>query len=778
MARVLVVHPPASIARDFIDYPYFSDLGAVQLAGVLRAAGHSVALVDAYALTGSSLTWRSDGRAHLGASIDHVVASCEGRPWDVAVVALTPFHRPPRRDDLVAALLQALRACAPRASRTLAESGPARERGCLLLADLYQSGQHYVEADGADVLASYPEASAWVKYEGEITVPHLVDRWTHGEPIEGTYRGTDVASLDELALPAWDLVDLPAYDAFHDRVVRGLGRATWAFPIDGRTLPMVSSRGCPFRCSHCSSNPGRAEGAPKVQRRLSVARLRDHIDALVGTHQATRLEVLDELINVNERHFDGFLDVTAELGVAFDVPNGMRADYLDAGHFARMRGRVATVSVSAESGVQRVVTEIVGKQLDLASIERAAAGAHTAGVPLLVHFLIGLPGETAREISETLEFAARLFARYGARPALQFATPLPGTALARGRRLPTVDDWGPRFQQQPTSLGDVGAGELQRFKESFDRWLRQAEEPPAATMNVTYVCNNNCVFCATGPRTGIASHAMGQRGELLRLRRAGVRALAIDGGEPTLHPELLAIIREARAVGFERVGVTTNGRRCFYEDFARRLVASGLTSAAFSVHGADAELHARHVGVPEAFEQTVTGIRHCVKHAPPGVTLAMSTTVTRHNAERLGSIAELAASLGLTGLLLRMVTPFGRGTSAVALDLPAAAGAVRNVLDEHGDRLAIQVLDLPWCALPGYERFLASDPALQAHRTTHTNTGAVHLARYVADQRVRRPVCLSCPHAVSCSGFYDLDEAPDPPWLRSRGPMAPAGSSA
>ena len=35
--RVLVIHPPVSVARDFIDYPYFSDLGAVQLAAVVAA---------------------------------------------------------------------------------------------------------------------------------------------------------------------------------------------------------------------------------------------------------------------------------------------------------------------------------------------------------------------------------------------------------------------------------------------------------------------------------------------------------------------------------------------------------------------------------------------------------------------------------------------------------------------------------------------------------------------------------------------------------------------
>ena len=36
-ARVLVVHPPTTVARDFIDYPYFADLGAVQLALEERA---------------------------------------------------------------------------------------------------------------------------------------------------------------------------------------------------------------------------------------------------------------------------------------------------------------------------------------------------------------------------------------------------------------------------------------------------------------------------------------------------------------------------------------------------------------------------------------------------------------------------------------------------------------------------------------------------------------------------------------------------------------------
>ncbi|HEY6459056.1 MAG TPA: radical SAM protein, partial [Polyangiaceae bacterium] len=428
------------------------------------------------------------------------------------------------------------------------------------------------------------------------------------------------------------------YDAFHARVVGNLGRGAWAFPIDGRTLPLVTSRGCPVRCAHCSSNPGRETGAPKTQRRLSVTRLREHLETLVRVHRATRIEVLDELLNVNERHFDAFLEIAASLGVAFDVPNGMRADYLEPRHFAAMRGRVTTVSVSAESGVQRVVSDVVGKQLDLRAIERAAASAHDARVPLMVHFMIGLPGESAAEINGTLAFASSLFARHGARPAVQFATPLPGTALAKplanGHALPVVDDWGPRFQTVPTPLS------------------------------------------AVGPRAGLGSHATGLRAELDRLRRAGVTALDVDGGEPTLHPELLPLLRHARATGFTRIAVTTNGRMCFYDEYARKLLSSGLTSLAFSVHGDDAATHARHVNVAEAFEQTMGGIRNAVRLAPPGVELAMSTTVTRHNVARLSAIGTLARSLGLARWKLVHLAPFGVGTAALLADEREALDAM------------------------------------------------------------------------------------------------------
>ena len=761
----VVVHPPLSVARDFIDYPYFSDLGAVQLAAVLRAQGPT-ALVDAFALPGAELQWRDDGRARLGATpqavVDAVAARAgPDRPPDVIVVAITPFHRPPARDDLLGDTLAGLRARFPRA--------------LLVLADAYQSGQHYVEAPAPAVLASYPEADAWVQYEAEHSVPALLHAWrsTEQRP-RGHHRGQRPEALDALPLPAWDLVDLPALDRFRASIVERLGRSRWAFPIDGRTLPLVTSRGCPFSCVHCSSNPDRRHGEPKTQRRHGAAAVRERLQQLHALG-ATRVAVLDELVNVSERHFDAVLAAVTELDLRLEIPNGMRADYLRPHHLAAMKGRVTTLSVSAESGSPRVVRDVVRKQLDLQAIVDAARNAHEAGVPLLVHYMIGLPGETAEELNETLAFALDLHDRYGAWPAVQYATPLPGTALAEGRRLPVVDDWGPRFQGAPTAALAEPSGDhagptlppelLERFMTTFRRRLAAAQGPDKLVMNVTYVCNNHCTFCAVGTRTQIDGHPPRQRELLERYRARGVTMVDFDGGEPTLNPELVELVRHARRLGYTRINVTTNGRRCAYEGYAAALVNSGLTTLLFSVHGPDAKLHAQQVGVAEAFDQTVEGIRHCVRLCPRGVELGMNVTLTKGNVAHLPAMGELCWSLGLRWMNVQFLTPFGRATRYVAPDTADAAARTRALIDHFRGRMKIQVINLPYCFMPGYEEHLEGDLGKLSRHMVFVNNETVNLAQYLGERRTPKAVCTTCPHACFCGGFYELDDVPEPPWL-------------
>jgi hypothetical protein len=81
--------------------------------------------------------------------------------------------------------------------------------------------------------------------------------------------------------------------------------------------------------------------------------------------------------------------------------------------------------------------------------------------------------------------------------------------------------------------------------------------------------------------------------------------------------------------------------------------------------------------------------------------------------------------------------------------------------------MKFQVINLPFCFMPGYERFLAGDLAASS---------AAHGVRQQRDREPRGlPGRAPRPHrrlrAVSarafCGGFYRLDDAPEPPWIVS-----------
>jgi MoaA/NifB/PqqE/SkfB family radical SAM enzyme len=752
MSRVAVVFPPLRVSRDFIDYPYFADLGALQAAAVVRAAGHEVALVDALAMDGARLVDLGDHQVRLGAEGFSVPDS------EILIVAYTPFHRPPTRDPLLGELLRRAR--------------DARPERPIVLADLYQSGQHVVDVASSEIASAYPEADVVLRYEAESVLPALIaELASEGRPAaQRSIAGPEVEELDRLPLPAWDLIDAERYFEFHDSVVAELGRPGWAFPIDGRSLPLLTTRGCPFRCAHCSSNPGLAPGAPKRQRRYSAEYLARHLELLVRTG-ARRVHVLDELANVNELHFDRLLELMVERELGFEIPNGLRADYVLDKHLQAMRGRLTTLSISAESGVQRVLDELVGKQLDLSAIRRTAERAAEIGVPLLVHFMIGLPGETRAEINHTLELAIDLFERFGAWPSVQFATPLPGTRLEQmarrqGRSLPVVDDWGPRFQKLPTIESDqVSLAELRQFEQTFTLRLSASQGPKKVIMNVTYKCNNRCTFCAVGTRTQLDGDFGKQRELLVKYRKLGVKLADFDGGEPTLNPNLFPLIAFARKLGYEKLNVTTNGRMCAYDQYAEKLVHSGATSLLFSIHGPSRWIHAANVGVPEAFDQTLLGVKNCLRLAPKELELGANVTLTRSNHLHLGEIAELVHELGLRWLNVQFLTPFGRATSTVNPDTHQAAEQTMRTIDRFRDRMKISVINLPWCFLPGYEQFMLGDLLKLERHMLFVNNEEVNLFEYLRAQREYREECEGCTRRVFCGGFYRMDDVPEPEWL-------------
>lgn len=311
----------------------------------------------------------------------------------------------------------------------------------------------------------------------------------------------------------------------------------------------------------------------------------------------------------------------------------------------------------------------------------------------------------------------------------------------------------------PTSRDAAQAGDARAAAALLATRL-EALSPRKLIVNLTYVCNNHCVMCAVGGRP--ARHMDFERcAELLAEYSArGARLLDYDGGEPTLHPHLLRLVSLAKETGYERVNVTTNGRRLASREFASRLLLSGIDSLLISLYAAAPECHDEMTGTPGSFAETVAGIRHAVRLRPKRVALGINTLVGQGNWRGVRALARFVADLGVGRLNVQFPTPFGRASSAHVPPWPEALREVRATLDELGGRLEMTVVNLPPCRLPGHEAAALADAEKYSRVMAFVDAPPENLAVYLSRRRARRPECAECAYSIVCEGHYEFDARP------------------
>ncbi|RDE17348.1 MAG: radical SAM protein [Candidatus Thorarchaeota archaeon] len=179
--------------------------------------------------------------------------------------------------------------------------------------------------------------------------------------------------------------------------------------------------------------------------------------------------------------------------------------------------------------------------------------------------------------------------------------------------------------------------------------------PVLGEIAITYRCNNRCRFCyAYSPYRIAGEMTTDQVKRVIDIIAddAHVPSLSFTGGEPTLRDDLFDLISYGRSKGL-RMNLITNGRKCADKEYVNRLEQAGLNSAQVSIEGPDATTHDYIVGVPGAFEQTVTGIKNL---RTTSIYTHCNTTICRPNVAKLDDLVAFHADdLGLSYFSMNMV---------------------------------------------------------------------------------------------------------------------------
>lgn len=220
--------------------------------------------------------------------------------------------------------------------------------------------------------------------EGERAIAEIMDLVEAGRELPRVVAGMPPEPLDALPFPAYELTEVGSYH----RQVEG-----------ERSVSVLTSRGCPFRCVFCNSN---IMGQGRRIRFRSAENVVSEIRWLKSRYGFRHFRFQDDVFTFNRKRLAELSQRLAEEEIlyrCFARVNGFTAQV--AGMLAESGCR--HVSFGVESGSPAILGRYaMNKNQTPLQIRSALEHATGAGLVVRVFLIVGFPGETDTTIDETL----------------------------------------------------------------------------------------------------------------------------------------------------------------------------------------------------------------------------------------------------------------------------------------------------------------------------------------------------------------------------------------
>jgi anaerobic magnesium-protoporphyrin IX monomethyl ester cyclase len=270
----------------------------------------------------------------------------------------------------------------------------ARQRGCRVAVN---------GSDASDHPALYLNAGAHavIRGEGEMAFADLADAWrsdpdaalhgvrglvildAHGA-VTHTLARQGLRDLDSLPLPAWDLVDVPAY------------RGAWRSAHGRFSWNMVTSRGCPFHCNWCAK-PIFGQRYAQRSPALVAKEMRCLKDDIAPDH----LWFADDIFGVTREWIGAFAEEVTERDARIPFMIQSRVDLMSPEVVDALAAAGAhEVWMGVESGSQRIL-DAMDKGTTIEAARTATRTLKSRGIRACWFIQLGYLSETWDDLLQT-----------------------------------------------------------------------------------------------------------------------------------------------------------------------------------------------------------------------------------------------------------------------------------------------------------------------------------------------------------------------------------------
>ena len=248
----------------------------------------------------------------------------------------------------------------------------------------------------------------WFDYvfvgEGEFIFPSMCDALVAHQSME-QFQGlvTKQGSTKDFCLKRQliadfdlDSISFPDYTLFPEAVIKSLHTA----------YPLVTSRGCVYKCSYCSV----PEISGRNFRKRSPENIIKELTWARKKYNAEGFQIIDDVFNLDINRSKQICTALIEssLNMKWSCPNGLRADRVDPELAGLMfKSGCRSVSVGVESADPDIL-KAVKKGETIEDIQKGIQTFKDAGIEVNGFFIVGLPGDSFKSEEMSVEFAKKM----------------------------------------------------------------------------------------------------------------------------------------------------------------------------------------------------------------------------------------------------------------------------------------------------------------------------------------------------------------------------------
>jgi len=262
-----------------------------------------------------------------------------------------------------------------------------------------------------NILQNCPEIDVVVMGEGEYQAVELAKAFEKGRDLASiggiAYRDHSgqvrqnqrrgyIKDLDSLPNPAWDMIRMDDYSTDH---------SSWYNPrgLDIKmSVPIITSRSCPFDCSFCSAHHLMGRGL----RLRSPVRVADEMQMLYDRHGMNYFGFVDDNLTLNKQHIMELCNEIVRRGmkIQFESFNGYNLASLDEEIVdALVQAGCVYVIMPIEHGNDWMRNKIIGKNLPREQIFKVAELYKKHNLLIRGVFIMGFPEDTPETLQDTLD---------------------------------------------------------------------------------------------------------------------------------------------------------------------------------------------------------------------------------------------------------------------------------------------------------------------------------------------------------------------------------------